>query len=163
VLPPGYVWHRFTAAVMGTAAGFEIGMPSGWQQSVTALAAHLNLPARTFHLTVDLAPWALAGPVAEADHLELLAAKADPGFRLVGLGAIGFRAVGGYKAAPAAELKFRWTKASTGSVTELVVLVTLGTKSGPQPYAFTLTAPTATFGSASGILLKAMPTFRPLG
>jgi hypothetical protein len=162
VLPPGYVWHRFTAAVMGTAAGLEIGMPSGWQQSVTALAAHLNLPASNFHLTVNLAPWTLAGPLAEADHLELLASKADPGFRLVTLEAIGFRAVGGFKAAPAAELKFRWTKVPAGSVTELVILVTLATKSGPQPYAFTLTAPTATFGSASAILFTAMPTFRPL-
>jgi hypothetical protein len=162
VLPPGYVWHRFTAAVMGTAAGFEIGMPSGWQQSVTALAAHLDLPARNVHLAVDLAPWTLAGPLAEAAHLELQAAKADPGYRLVVLRAIGFKAVGGYKAAPAAELRFRWTKASTGSVTEQLILVTLATKSGPQPYAFTLTAPTATFGSADGIFFTAMPTFRPL-
>jgi hypothetical protein len=137
-------------------------MPSGWQQSVTALAAHLNLPGSNFHLTINLAPWTLAGPLAEADHLELMAAKADPGFRLVALEAIGFRAVSGFKAAPAAELKFRWTKLPAGSVTELVILVTLATKSGPQPYAFTLAAPTATFGSASGNFFTAMPTFRPL-
>jgi eukaryotic-like serine/threonine-protein kinase len=162
VLPPGYIWHRFTAAGMGTAAGFEIGMPSGWQQSVTALAAHLNAPGSNVRLTVDLAPWTLAGPLAEADHLELQAARADPGYRLVALRAIGFRAVGGYVAAPAAELRFHWTRASTGTVTELVILVTLDTTSGPQPYAFTLTAPTATFGSGDGIFLTAMPTFRPL-
>jgi hypothetical protein len=147
---------------MGTAAGFEIGMPSLWQQSVTALAAHLNQPARNFHLTVDLAPWTLAGPLAEAVHVQHLVARTDPGYKQLFLGAIGFRALGGYTAAPAAELKFRWTRPLVGSVTEVVILVTLTTKSGPQPYAFTLWAPSATFAAASGVLHTAMPTFRPL-
>jgi eukaryotic-like serine/threonine-protein kinase len=162
VLPPGYVWHRFTAAVMGTAAGFEIGMPSAWQQSVAALSAHLNQPASNFHLTVNLAPWTLTGPLAQAEHLANLAARTDAGYRQLALGLIGFKTVGGYTAAPAAELKFRWTKLSEGSVTDLVILVTLATKAGPQPYMFTLTAPTATFASASSIFYTAMPTFRPL-
>jgi len=162
VLPPGYVWHRFTAATMGTAAGFEIGMPSAWQQSVSALSAHLNQISRSFHLTVNLAPWAFAGPLAQAEYLQRQAARSDPGFTELFVGVIGFRAVGGYTSAPAAELKFRWTKPSTGSVTELVILVTLATKAGPQPYAFTLVAPSATFGSASSVLYTAMPTFRPL-
>src|SRR5215469_8683482 len=162
VLPRGYVWHRFTAAVMGTAAGFEIGVPSAWQQSVTALSARLDLKASNFQLTVNLAPWTLAGPLAQAEHLESLAAKADAGYTQLSLGVIGFKAVGGFVAAPAAQLKFRWSKLSVGSVTELVVLVTLTTKSGPQPYTFSLIAPTATFASANSIFNAAMPTFRPL-
>ncbi|HSR86326.1 MAG TPA: protein kinase [Streptosporangiaceae bacterium] len=162
VLPPGYVWHRFTAATMGTAAGFEIGMPSAWQQSVSALSAHLNQISRTFQLTVNLAPWAFAGPLAQAEYLQRQAARSDPGFMELSAGVIGFRAVGGYTSAPTAELKFRWIKPSTGSVTELVILVTLATKAGPQPYAFTLVAPSATFGSASAALYTATPTFRPL-
>jgi hypothetical protein len=136
-------------------------MPSSWQQSITALSAHLNQVASDFHLTVNLAPWTLAGPLAEAEHLQQQVAKADPGYKFLALGAISFKAVGGFTPAPAAELKFRWTK-PTGSVTELVILVTLLTKAGPQPYEFALSAPSATFGSASGIFYTAMPTFRPL-
>jgi len=162
VLPPGYVWHRFTAAVMGTAAGFEIGMPSSWQQSVTALSVHLSQPVRDFHLTVNLAPWTYAGPLAQAQYLQLEAAKTDKGYKDLSLGAIGFRAVGGFRTAPAAELKFSWTNPSLGSLTEVVILVTFTTKSGVQPYTFTMSAPSATFSAARGVLYTAMPTFRPL-
>jgi eukaryotic-like serine/threonine-protein kinase len=162
VLPPGYVWHRFTAAVMGSAAGFEIGMPSLWRQSVTGLSAYLNEPVTSFHLTVSLAPWTYAGPLAQAQYLERKYAKADKGYKALTLGPIGFKAVGGFKAASAAELKFRWTKTSVGTVTEMVVLVTLTTKSGAQPYTFTLWAPSATFGLANGVFQTAMTTFRPL-
>jgi eukaryotic-like serine/threonine-protein kinase len=162
VLPPGYVWHRFTAAVMGTAAGFEIGTPALWLQSVTALSAHLDQAVRGFHLTVDLAPWTHASPLAQAQYLQQKAAKNDAGYKELTLAAIGFKAVGGYRSATAAELKYSWTKPSAGNVTELVVLVTLTTTAGPQPYAFTLSAPSATFASANSILSTAMPTFRPL-
>ena len=63
---------------------------------------------------------------------------------------------------PAAELKFRWTKPSAGTVTDLVVLVKLTTQSGVQPYTLTLWAPSVTFGLANGVFHTALPTFRPL-
>jgi hypothetical protein len=147
---------------MRTAAGFEIGMPSSWQQSVAAPSAHLYQTARGFHLTVNLAPWIFAGPLAQAESVARRAAATDPGYKELMLGAIGFKAVGGFEAAPGAELKFSWIKPSVGSVTELVIVVTLTTRSGPQPYAFTLWAPSPTFGAAAGVLHTAMPTFRPL-
>jgi tRNA A-37 threonylcarbamoyl transferase component Bud32 len=162
VLPPGYAWHRFTAAAMGSTAGFEIGVPSPWQQSVTGLSAHLDLPASNFALTVSLAPWKYAGPLTQAQYLQARYAKTDKGYKELTLGAVGFKAIGGFQAAPAAELKFRWTKLSGGSVTELIVLVTLTTKAGAQPYAIAVSAPAATFSVADGVFETAMTTFRPL-
>ncbi len=162
VLPPGYVWHRFSAGVMGSTAGFEIGLPSLWKQSVSGQSAYLTEPVTNFHLTVDLAAWTYAAPLTEAQYLERQYAKTDKGFKLLALGAIGFKAIGGFKVAPAAELKFSWTRPSAGTVTELVVLVSLTTKSGVQPYSFTLWAPPATFGVANGVFRIAMTTFRPL-
>jgi eukaryotic-like serine/threonine-protein kinase len=162
VLPPGYVWHSFTAAVMGSTAGLKIGMPSPWRQSITSLVAHLNQPARNFHLTVNLGSWTYAGPLAQAEHLQAKDAKSETGYKEISLGAVGFKAIGGFRAAAAAELKFSWTKPSVGNYTEMVVLVTLTTKSGVQPYTFTLWAPSATFGSAASIFHTALSTFRPL-
>jgi eukaryotic-like serine/threonine-protein kinase len=162
VLPAGYVWHRFTAAAMGSTAGFEIGMPILWQQSVTGLSAYLNEPATNFHLTVNLAPWTDAGPLTEAQYLQAKYAKTEKGYKKLILGVIGFKSIGGFEAATAAELEFSWTGPSGGSYTELVVLVTLTTKAGVQPYSFTLWAPSATFGAAHDVFLTAMPTFRPL-
>jgi tRNA A-37 threonylcarbamoyl transferase component Bud32 len=162
VLPPGYDWHRFSAAVLGSTAGFEIGLPSLWKQSVSGQSAYLVEPLTNFHLTVDVAAWTYAAPLTEAQYLERQYAKTDKGFKLLTLGAIGFKAIGGFKVAPAAELKFSWTRPSAGTVTELVVLVSLTTKSGVQPYSFTLWAPPATFGVANGVFRIAMTTFRPL-
>ena len=162
VLPPGYVWHRFSAAILRSTAGFEIGLPSLWKQSVSGQSAYLAEPLTNFHLTVDLAPWTYVAPLTEAQYLERQYAKTDTGFKLLTLGAIGFKAVGGFKVAPAAELKFTWTKPSAGTVTELVVLVSLTTKSGVQPYSLTLWAPSATFSVADGVFHIAMTTFRPL-
>jgi hypothetical protein len=147
---------------MGSTAGFEIGMPTLWGQSVSGLSAYLSEPLTNFHLTVNLAHWTYASALAEAQYLQTKYAKADPGYKLLALASIGFKSIGGFEAATAAELKFKWTKPSTGIVTEQVVLVTLATKSGVQPYNFTLWAPTATFSVADGVFLKAMPTFRPL-
>ncbi len=162
VLPPGYAWHRFSAAILRSTAGFEIGLPSLWKQSVSGQSAYLAEPLTNFHLTVDLAPWTYVAPLTEAQYLERQYAKTDTGFKLLTLGAIGFKAVGGFKVAPAAELKFTWTKPSAGTVTELVVLVSLTTKSGVQPYSLTLWAPSATFSVADGVFHIAMTTFRPL-
>lgn len=147
---------------MGSTAGFEIGMPRLWQQSVSGKSASLSEPVSNFHLVVNLAPWSYTEPLAQAQYLQRKYAKAEPGYRLLTLGSVGFKSIGGYEAAPAAELKFRWNKPVLGTVTELVVVVSLTTKSGVQPYTFTLSAPSATFALANGTFHTAMTTFRPL-
>jgi hypothetical protein len=147
---------------MGSTAGFEIGLPVLWKQSVTGKSAYLSEPVTNFHFTVNLAAWTYSSPLTQAQYLQAKYAKADSGYKELALGSIGFKAVGGFKAAPAAEVKFRWTKTIVGSVTQLVVLVSLTTKSGVQPYTLTLWAPSATFSVANGVFETAMTTFRPL-
>ena len=163
VLPTDWVWHRFPRALIGyPTAGFKIGMPVAWKQVVGLLVAHLNQPARGFHLVVSVGGWSYAKPYPQAQHLYDLDAGAYSNFTLLSLTKIGFESVGGFKAAPAAVLKFSWHKASGLGFTEIVILVKLVTSSGPQPYRFTLWAPASTFPAANGILHSAMRTFRPL-
>lgn len=162
MLPSGYAWHHFPAAVMGSVAGFKIGMPDLWKQSISGMVAHLNQPARNFHLAVGLSSWAYAKPLTQAQYLYGLDAIAYNHFKLLSLASVGFKSVGGFKSAAAAELRFTWHKPSVGNFTEEVILVTLNTRSGAQPYAFTLWTPSPTFSVANGVLHVAMKTFRPL-
>jgi hypothetical protein len=162
VLPPGYVWHNFSAAELATTAGFKIGLPEAWTQSLTGQIVHFNQPARNFHLTVNVGLWTYPKPLAEAKYLAKKDAKNYNGYTLLTLSSVGFKAIGGFRAAPAAELKFSWDKATGGSYTQLVILVSLATKAGVQTYTFSLWAPTATFGAARGVFHTALKTFRPL-
>jgi hypothetical protein len=162
VLPPGYVWHSFSAAELGTTAGFKIGLPGAWTQNLTGEIAHFNQPVRNFHLTVNVGLWTYPKPLAEAKYLAKKDSAKYNGYTQLALGAIGFKAIGGFKAAPAAELKFRWDKLSSGNYTELVILLSLVTKSGVQTYTFSLWAPTASFGAAHSVFHTALKTFRPL-
>ncbi len=147
---------------MESAAGFKIGMPVAWKQAIDILVAHLNQPARDFHLVVSLGSWSYDKPWPQAEYLRDLDSGTYHNFRLLSLAKIGFMSVGGFKAAPASVLKFTWHKPSGLGFTELVILVKLVTSSGPQPYNFTLWAPASTFPAANGILHAAMKTFRPL-
>ena len=164
-LPAGYRWHKFTAVQMATVAGFKIGMPDLWTQSVSPPVAHLNQAVGGSQLTVDLSYWLYPGPLREAQYLQSQAASAhkNHGYKELLLTTANFTALGGFRSATAAELKYSWNSPTLGyNETELVLLVTLNTTAGAQPYEFELTAPTQTFGSARSVLTTAMPTFRPL-
>ena len=164
-LPAGYRWHKFPAAEMGALAGFKIGMPALWTQSVSAPVAHLTQTVRSFHLAVDLSYWLYTRPLREEQYLQNQAAAAHKGhkYKELLLTTTNFTSLGGFRSATAGELKYSWNNASLGyNETELVVLVTLNTSAGPQSYEFELWAPTQTFGSARSILTTALPTFRPL-
>lgn len=162
VLPAGYVWHNFSAALLSSTAGFKIGLPARWMQNLTGKIAHFNQPAKSFHLTVNVSLWTYPKPLAEAKYLAKKDSANYNGYTQLTLGSVGFKAIGGFRAAPAAELKFSWNKPSGGNYTELVILVTLATKSGVQPYAFSLWAPSASFPAAHGVFHTALKTFRPL-
>jgi hypothetical protein len=164
-LPAGYRWHKFGAMLMDALAGFKIGMPDAWTQAVSVPVAELNDAASGFHLDVNLSYWLYVSPLNEAQYLQSLAATAHKGhgYKELLLSKVNFHALGGYQSASAAELKYSWNSATLDyNVTELVVLVTLNTSAGSQPYEFELTAPTSTWGTARGILTTALPTFRPL-
>jgi hypothetical protein len=164
-LPAGYRWHKFGATAMDALAGFKIGMPDAWTQALNVPLAQLNDGADGFHLNVNLSYWMYLTPLSEAQYLQSLAATAHKGhgYKELLLSTVNFSALGGYRSAGGAELKYSWNSASLGyNETELVVLVTLSTSAGSQPYEFDLTAPTSTWSTARGILTAALPTFRPL-
>jgi eukaryotic-like serine/threonine-protein kinase len=164
VLPPGWKWHKFSAGLVDAVAGFKIGMPDAWTESVSGQVAHLTQTGRDFHLSVNLAYWAYAKSLREAQYLQTQAAKAHKDdYRILSLSSVGFKAVGGYRPASAAELKYSWYDTTQGTdYTELDLLVTLPTSAGSQPYAFALWAPTGAFGPARAVLGTALPTFRPM-
>jgi len=162
VLPSGWVWHNFSAAELTATAGFKIGLPAAWTQNLTGQVAHFNQPARNFHLTVNVGVWTYPKPLTEAKYLNKKYATKYNGYTELALGAVGFKAIGGFRAAPAAELKFSWDKPSAGSYTELVILASLSTKAGVQTYWFSLWAPSASFAAAHGVFHTALKTFRPL-
>jgi hypothetical protein len=162
VLPSGWVWHYFSAAEMVSTAGFKIGLPSAWTQNLTGQIAHFNQPARSFHLTVNVGVWTYAKPLAEANYLNNKYAAKYNDYTELYLTTAGFKAIGGFRAAPAAELRFTWDKVSGGDYTELVILTSLTTKAGPQTYWFSLWAPSAKFAAARGVLHTALKSFRPL-
>jgi tRNA A-37 threonylcarbamoyl transferase component Bud32 len=118
VLPKGWVWHQFSAAAMGSTAGFKIGLPSPWTQTVTGLVAHLNQPAKGYHLNVNLGLWTYVKPLAEAKYLASKYAASYHGYKKLLLTGVGFASIGGFRAVPAAELKFSWQPASGGTSTE---------------------------------------------
>jgi len=164
-LPAGYSWYKFGPIEMDAVAGFKIGMPDAWTQAVNAPIAAINDNVAGYSLDVNLSYWAYATPLSEAQYLGSVAAKAHKGhgFEELLLSNVNFAALGGYTSAPGAELKYSWNSATLGyRVTELVILVTLNTSAGSQPYEFELRAPTATYGAARAILTTALPTFRPL-
>jgi hypothetical protein len=164
-LPAGYRWHKFSATEMEAVAGFKIGMPDLWTQSVNVPVAQMNQVARGFHLAVNLSYWDYAKPLREAQYLQSLAAAAHKGhgYKELLLGTTNFESLGGFRSATAGQLKYSWNSASLGyNVTELIWLTTLSTSAGAQPYEFELWAPTQTFGAARGILTTATPTFRPM-
>ena len=150
---------------MDAVAGFKVGVPTLWTQTISVPVAQLNQSARAFHLAVNVSYWQYSGPLREAQYLQTAAAAAhkNHGYRELLLATTNFQSLGGFRSATAAELKYSWNSTSLGyNETELVILVTLNTSAGAQPYEFELWAPTQTFGSARSILTTAMPTFRPL-
>jgi len=70
-LPPGYQTDSHTAAEMGTAAGFTIDVPPGWQDS-GPMAQYVTLtgPGGKTYVEIDLNRHVKSNMVAEARYLE---------------------------------------------------------------------------------------------
>jgi hypothetical protein len=161
-LPAGYRWHRYTAALLSTTAGFEIAVPKPWTQKVTPPLVQLNQSRRHLHVIICLATWRETGAVREARYMQERAAHSYRAYKKLLLRAISFKSVG-YTSVPAAELKFGFTNAASGvRSTELIVLVKLPTKPQDQTYSLTVWAPRASFPAAERIFLTALKTFRPI-
>jgi Protein kinase domain len=157
--PPGFAWHTFTAASLGTTAGFAIAVPDGWQTQPQGKDVAFTPPADGARIDVILDPFIAATPAgqAEADQAAALAAGTFPGYRLDSITPAQFRG------APAAQWRFTWRPAG-GLVraTTMSLLATLPTAAGSQAYTISVTAPDLDFPAFRLVYETALATFRPL-
>jgi|SRR5450755_2101334 tRNA A-37 threonylcarbamoyl transferase component Bud32 len=156
--PAGYKWHTVTAASLGTTVGFVIAAPDAWQLRTQGQAAFLAPPASRAVVEISLSPFSNSRPVAEARYQQAtaLAAHEYPGYRLAAIRPTEFMG------AAAASRRFSWKPADAARTTVLAILVTLPTSAGSQPYALSVSAPSAYFAAAKLVFETALSTFQPL-
>jgi hypothetical protein len=153
--PAGYRWYQVTAAASGTVAGFEIAVPDPWQASQPGLDSILRSPDSAAFIEVSLAPFRYTRPLREAEFRQDQAIRRDPGYRLAAMRTGTF--LGG------ADAVWEFSRQDAGtrvSVEEL--LVTVDTAAGAQPYALTVSAPSASFGPVLAVFRQALATFQPV-
>jgi hypothetical protein len=156
--PAGYQWHDVTAASLGATAGFVIAAPDAWQLRTVGQNAYLDPPAGRAEFEISLSPFTYRRPVAEARYQQAtaIAAQEYPGYRRI---AIQPTEVMG---AAAASWRFSWKPAGVARATVLTILVTLPTSAGSQPYALSVSAPSADSAAARSVFEKSLATFQPL-
>jgi hypothetical protein len=156
--PPGYAWHTFQAARLGSAAGLAIAVPAQWQAHVRGQAVYLGPPGGGAGIEVSLAPFTAAQPTTEArqEQAAAVAAGQYPGYHRTAIEPTRFRG------RAAAAWRFTWRSGTLARTTVLRLLVTLPTSAGSQPYALTVSAPTVHFPAARKVFDTALTTFRPL-
>lgn len=156
--PTGYVWDSVSAASVGTIAGFRIAAPAAWVMTsgLNTLIKPANGPVR---LNINMATWAVPGPVKEARRQQAMA-KANghyPQYQLVSIVATRFH---GW---PAARWTFWWQPLNAVNPTEVVeLLFTAQTYQGPQQYTMRISAPSPRVASALKRFHVAMRTFKAL-
>jgi eukaryotic-like serine/threonine-protein kinase len=158
-LPVGYRWYTPPAAISGTAPGFTMAVPAGWQARQRGATTYLHDPASGDTISVSPAPAAAGGPVREARMLEraALVRGAFTGYRRIAIAPVLVRG----KLAGAWRFAFR--QPGTGVMDGLVVVTQMTATGGHQPYEFTATAPAGHWAPARAALAEAVRTFRPPG
>ncbi|HVB41490.1 MAG TPA: protein kinase [Streptosporangiaceae bacterium] len=156
--PAGYLWQSVSAASVGTVAGFRVAVPATWLMSPGLTTSFRPVHGST-RLRVDLAPFAVQGPVKEARHLQAVAVAKHQyrDYHLVSILAVTFHG------RPAATWIFWWRpKAGATAVDVTELIYTARTTAGPQPYILSMSNPAPRAGWASSIFRVAMRTFTPL-
>jgi eukaryotic-like serine/threonine-protein kinase len=154
-LPAGYHWYSQPSAA-GTVAGFAMAVPDGWQGSQQAAATTVRDTVTGGAITASFTPFLAAGPVREAQALELAAVSqgAYPDYRRI---AITPWLVRGRLAAA---WRFSYRRPGTGLIDGLEVVSDLPTVGGPQPYQLQVTAPAANWPASRMAFAEALRTLR---
>ncbi|HEY6277850.1 MAG TPA: protein kinase [Streptosporangiaceae bacterium] len=154
-LPAGYHWYTQSAAA-GTAAGFAMAVPDGWQGGRQGRATYLRDPATGGTITASFAPFTVSGPVQEARVLELQAVSRGtyPGYRRIALAPWLLRGQ------LAGAWRFSYQQPGTGLVEGLEVVSRLPTAGGQQPYEMLVTAPVAQWPASKAAFAEALRTLR---
>jgi serine/threonine protein kinase len=156
--PAGYEWHTVAAASLGTTAGFVIAAPDAWQLRTRGQNVFLDPPAGRAQIEISLSPFRYERPVREARDQQAAALAADeyPGYRKVAIEAADFRGTA------AASWRFNWKPPGQARTAVLAILVDLPTSAGSQPYALSVSAPSASFAAAKSVFARTLSTFQAL-
>jgi eukaryotic-like serine/threonine-protein kinase len=137
--PPDYTSKDFFAAQMGTAAGFTIAWPQGWQPVRTGKKVSLNSPDGLTSVEIDLTKHAKSNMTAEARYLEQQdrAKGLFPGYKQIyGKPGQMFQ-LANIKGTAGALWEFDWVTVGDVPMREDVLLFTLG----QQSYTIYMTGP----------------------
>jgi tRNA A-37 threonylcarbamoyl transferase component Bud32 len=154
-LPAGYHWYRQPSAA-GTAAGFAMAVPDGWQGSRQATATTVRDVVTGGTITASFTPPIVSGPVREATALELAAVSrgAYPGYRRI------FITPWLVRGRLAGAWRFSYRQPGTGLIEGLEVVSDLKTGRSPQPYELRVTAPAASWPASRAAFAEALRTLR---
>jgi tRNA A-37 threonylcarbamoyl transferase component Bud32 len=154
-LPAGYRWYTPTAAASGTAPGFTMAVPTGWQARQQGATTYLRDPASGDIISVSPAPAAAGGPVREARMLEraALVRGSFTGYRRIAITPILVRG------RLAGAWRFAYRQPGTGAMDGLVVVTQMTAADGRQPYELMATAPARQWLPARAAFAEAVRTF----
>ena len=158
-LPTGWHWYEVKPAATGTADGFKVAIPDGWQvhESSKALQYFMESPANATFLEVDLTPHTFSDMVTEAEYLAKVTEKkgeflprADQTIRAAKI-----------RGQAGAAWGFRWKQSGVGWTRALDLMYIAHTPAANQSFALYMTAPDAQFNGDLATFTEEVRTFQP--
>jgi tRNA A-37 threonylcarbamoyl transferase component Bud32 len=155
-LPAGYRWYTRPAAAAGTAPGFTLAAPAGWQPRRQGTVTYLWNPALGAIISVSPAPTAGSGPAWETRVLKRAG---------LGQGAFAsYQRIAGASFLSRGKLagawRFAYRQPGTGAVDGLVV-VTQANAPGGGSFELAATAPARSWLTTRIAFAEAVRTFSP--
>jgi tRNA A-37 threonylcarbamoyl transferase component Bud32 len=160
VLPTGWHWYEAKPAATGTADGFKVAIPDGWQvhESSNALQYFMESPANATFLEVDLTPHTYSNMVAEAGYL---AKVTETKGEFLPRAAQSIRPVK-IRGQAGSAWSFRWKQPDVGWTRALDLMYIAHTSAANQSFALYMTAPDAQFNGDLATFTEAVRTFQPV-
>jgi eukaryotic-like serine/threonine-protein kinase len=154
--PAGYHWYTRQAATTGTARGFTLAVPAGWQARQQGPVTYLWNPASGAIISVSPAPAIVSGPMWEGRVLKRAA---------LGQGAFAsYRRIAGVPFLSRGKLvgawRFAYRRPGTGAVDGLVVVTQANALDGGS-FELTATAPVRSWLATRTAFAEAVRTFSP--
>jgi eukaryotic-like serine/threonine-protein kinase len=158
-LPGGYHWYTRPAAADGTAPGFSMAVPAGWQAHQQGTTTYLRNPVTGGTISVSLAPAGAGGPVTEARVLERRALSLGSFVDYRRIAITPFLLRGNLAGA----WRFSYRQSGTGAMDGLAVITPLTVRGRHQPYELMVTAPAVTWLPTRAAFTEAIRTFSSRG
>jgi eukaryotic-like serine/threonine-protein kinase len=154
--PAGYHWYTRQAATAGTARGFTLAVPAGWQARQQGPVTYLWNPASGAIISVSPAPATVSGPMREGRVLKRAA---------LGQGAFAsYRRIAGVPFVSRGKLagawRFAYRRPGTGAVDGLVVVTQANAPDGGS-FELTATAPVRSWLATRIAFAEAVRTLSP--